>query len=114
MALKGIRLFLAAALIAALCPAAFAGDDIMLGSKSQSMKKAGVGAVKFPHTFHKKKLKCGACHPGIFADKLGANDISMKKNMDGKFCGSANCHNSTKAFPLYECVRCHTNVKAAK
>jgi len=114
MALNGFRLLIAVALIAALCPAAFAGDDIMLGSKIQSMKKAGVGPVKFPHTFHKKKFKCSICHPGIFADKLGANDISMKKNMDGKFCGSANCHNSQKAFPLYECAKCHTNVKVSK
>ncbi len=114
MAYKGFRFLSAVLLIAALSPAAFAGDDIMLGSKIQSMKKAGVGPVKFPHTFHKKQFKCGVCHPGLFVDKAGANDISMKKNMDQKFCGSANCHNSSKAFPLYECVRCHTNVKAAK
>lgn len=114
MARNGLRLLLASLFIAASCSAAFAADDIMLGSKIQSMKKAGVGPVKFPHTFHKKQFKCSVCHPAIFADKAGANDISMKKNMDQKFCGSPNCHNSPKAFPLYECVRCHTNVKVSK
>lgn len=85
----------------------------ILDSKLTSMKKAGVGPVVFPHDQHKKKFKCGVCHPGIFKDQAKANDISMKKNMDGQFCGSANCHNSPNAFPLFQCANCHTNVKGA-
>ncbi len=84
--------------------------DMKLQSKIHSMKKAGVGPVIFPHTLHEKKLKCQDCHPRIFKKKRGANDISMKKNMEGKYCGS--CHNSIKAFPLYHCTKCHTNVRA--
>lgn len=86
---------------------------IVLDSKAASMVKAGVGPVVFPHDMHKRNLKCGDCHPNIFKDQRKANDISMKKNMDGQFCGSANCHNSTKAFPLFQCEKCHTNVKGA-
>ncbi|MEE9542878.1 MAG: c(7)-type cytochrome triheme domain-containing protein [Thermodesulfobacteriota bacterium] len=81
--------------------------DMLLDSKIESMKKAGVNPVIFPHTFHEKILKCKSCHNSIFKDERGANDISMKKNMTGQACGSANCHNSTKAFPLYECAKCH-------
>lgn len=89
-------------------------DVITLDSKIESMQKAGVGPVKFPHARHQLKLKCGECHPKIFKDALKANDINMKKNMDGQACGSANCHNSDKTFPLYECAKCHTNVKTGK
>lgn len=89
-------------------------DVITLDSKIESMKKAGVGPVKFPHARHQQKLKCGECHPKIFKDALKANDISMKKNMEGQACGTANCHNSDKAFPLFECAKCHTDVKAGK
>ncbi len=97
-------------------PALAAGagiGNIKLDSKIESMKKAGVGPVIFPHAKHEQTNKCNDCHPKIFKDKLGANNISMKFNMEGKFCGSANCHNSPKAFPLYMCANCHTNVKGA-
>ncbi|MBI5560012.1 MAG: hypothetical protein HY883_01905 [Deltaproteobacteria bacterium] len=88
--------------------------DIRLDDKIESLKKAGVGPVIYPHAAHEKLYKCADCHPKIFKDKHGANDISMKRNMDGQFCGSPNCHNSPKAFPLYNCARCHTNVRAAR
>lgn len=81
--------------------------DMTLDSKIESMKKAGVDPVIFPHTFHEEIMKCKACHNSIFKDERGANDISMKKNMNGEACGSANCHNSAKAFPLYLCAKCH-------
>ena len=54
-------------------------DVITLDSKIESMQKAGVGPVKFPHAKHQLKLKCGECHPKIFKDALKANDINMKK-----------------------------------
>lgn len=82
----------------------------ILDSKLSSMVKAGVGPVVFPHGQHQAKFKCGVCHPAIFKDKAKANDISMKKNMNGEFCGSPNCHNSPNAFPLYQCASCHTKV----
>lgn len=82
----------------------------VLDSKLSSMVKAGVGPVVFPHAQHQAKFKCGICHPAIFKDKAKANDISMKKNMNGEFCGSPNCHNSPKAFPLFQCASCHTKV----
>ena len=82
--------------------------NMTLDSKIESMKKAGVGPVIFPHTFHEEIIKCKTCHNSIFKDQKGANDISMKKNMSGEACGSANCHNSAKAFPLYQCAKCHS------
>ncbi|MBI5233932.1 MAG: hypothetical protein HY880_06225 [Deltaproteobacteria bacterium] len=88
--------------------------DMRLESKLESMKRAGVGPVVFPHTRHEKTIKCNECHPRIFIDKRGANDINMKKNMNSQACGSINCHNSPKTFPLFECAKCHTNVKTVK
>ncbi len=97
-------------------PAAAMGaiGNIKLDDKIASMDKAGVGPVIFPHDKHEKLYRCGDCHPKIFKDKRGANDISMKRNMEQQFCGSPNCHNSPKAFPLYMCVNCHTNVRAVQ
>ena len=82
---------------------------MVFDSKIESMKKAGVKPAIFPHTFHEEILKCNACHDSIFTKERGANDVSMKRNMNGEACGSANCHNSGKAFPLYLCAKCHIN-----
>ena len=91
-------------------PAFAALGDMTFGDKAESLKKAGMGPVVFPHGGHEKIIKCNICHPKIFKEKRGANDITMKKNMEGQFCGSPSCHNST-AFPLFLCKRCHQNVK---
>ena len=85
--------------------------EIQLDSKIASMKKAGVGPVVFTHLKHQQRSKCSVCHTAIFIDKRGANDISMKKNMEGQYCGAADCHNSANAFTLDNCAACHTNIK---
>ncbi len=80
--------------------------DIVLDNKIESMKKAGVKAVVFPHWFHRIRFKCKACHEDIFILRAGANDINMTKIMEGEFCGR--CHNGMTAWePLY-CDRCHS------
>ena len=80
--------------------------DVILEKNSQSMKKADVKAVLFPHWFHRIRYKCKVCHEGIFIMQKGANHITMKKIMDGKSCGI--CHDGLIAWePLY-CDRCHS------
>ena len=81
--------------------------DMVFDSKIESMKKAEQKPVVFPHTLHEELVECAKCHPGIFIDKRGANDISMRANMKGEFCGSPGCHDPVK-FPLYQCAKCHT------
>jgi c(7)-type cytochrome triheme protein len=90
-----------------------APDDIIIDSHGASRDKVGVGPVRFPHARHKKRYKCAVCHPKIFKAKRGANNITMKLNMNRKFCGAPNCHSgrTPKAFPLYNCAKCHTSVK---
>jgi len=80
--------------------------DIVLKSKTESMAKAKVKPVVFPHWFHRIRFKCKVCHEDIFILKAGANDITMTKIMNGEFCGK--CHNGLVAWePLY-CDRCHS------
>ncbi len=80
--------------------------DIVLDRKMDSMKKANVKPVVFPHWFHRIRFKCKVCHEDIFIIKKGANDINMQAIMEGKFCGR--CHNGLTAWePLY-CDRCHS------
>jgi c(7)-type cytochrome triheme protein len=80
--------------------------DVVLNSKSASMKKANVKPVMFPHWFHRIRFKCKVCHEDIFIIKKGANDINMSKIMRGEYCGK--CHNGLIAWePLY-CDRCHS------
>ncbi len=83
------------------------GNIVIDRQKASKSKVAGIGPVDFPHGKHVRRYKCNACHPKIFKKKIGANSINMKANMEGQFCGSANCHNSKKTFPLYECNKCH-------
>lgn len=80
--------------------------DIYMDSKRESMQKAKVKAVVFPHWFHRIRFKCKVCHEEIFVMQKGVNNVSMKQIMDGKACGT--CHNGLIAWePLY-CDKCHT------
>jgi len=61
--------------------------------------------VKFPHSAHTKWLACSNCHPAIFIQQKGANDISMDGVLAGEHCGR--CHDKV-AFALWTCERCHS------
>ncbi len=80
--------------------------DIVLDRKIESMKKANVKPVVFPHWFHRIRFKCKVCHEDIFILKKGANDINMKAIMEGQFCGK--CHNGLVAWETLYCDRCHS------
>lgn len=79
--------------------------DMIFDRNKESMDEAGVGVVTFPHTLHEEKWSCDECHPDVFSEKLGENEITMQTNMDGDHCGL--CHNGTMAFPLFKCAKCH-------
>ena len=80
--------------------------DIILNRKAESMRKAGVKDVMFPHWFHRIRFKCKVCHEDIFIIRACANDIDMSQIMNGEKCGK--CHNGIVAWePLY-CDRCHS------
>jgi len=99
-----VALFASSLLFAEMSRAEY--GDIVLNTKSESMKKANVKPVLFPHWFHRIRFKCKVCHEDIFILKKGANDIDMSKIMRGEFCGK--CHNGMTAWePLY-CDRCHS------
>ena len=80
--------------------------DIILNKKAESMRKAGVNDVMFPHWFHRIRFKCKVCHEDIFIIKAGANDIDMNKIIDGEKCGK--CHNGVVAWEPAYCDRCHS------
>lgn len=77
-------------------------QDIILDAKG------GMPAVRFPHRQHTEWLDCVNCHEGIFKTQIGASKISMFKILQGEQCGI--CHGAV-AFPLTECMRCHSIVK---
>ncbi len=85
--------------------------NMLFDDKAGSLKKAGMAPAVFPHTRHEDIYRCDECHPKIFRDRRGANNITMQKNMTGQFCGTTDCHNSPNAFPLYECIKCHREKK---
>ncbi|MCF6280637.1 MAG: cytochrome c3 family protein [Candidatus Polarisedimenticolaceae bacterium] len=89
-------------------------DDIKMDGKIKSMQKAGVGPVSYPHKLHSAWYECSECHPKVFAEKIGANDINMNKIISDEFCGSSGCHNSAYAFPLYLCENCHEITESPK
>jgi len=104
-----IKVLHSAILFIALSAPALAIDtiNIIFDSKVASMKEAGLGAVTYPHKLHEQLYKCDDCHPTIFIDKKGGNNVNMQKNMTQQYCGYAGCHNSAYAFPLYLCDYCH-------
>lgn len=86
---------------------------IVFDDKAESLKKAGVAPAVFSHATHENTYKCEDCHPKVFKDKRGVNDITMQKNISGEFCGTAECHDgqNSKAFPLLHCTKCHIQKK---
>lgn len=80
--------------------------DIYMDSTRDSMRKSDVGAVVFPHWFHRIRYKCKVCHENIFIMKKGANHISMRRIMEGEACGT--CHNGQIAWEALYCDRCHS------
>jgi len=62
--------------------------------------------VRFPHLSHTLWLDCSNCHPAIFTQKKGANDIAMTDIFQGKFCGL--CHGKVAFPPTKNCMRCHS------
>ena len=80
--------------------------DIYMDSTGDSMKKADVKAVVFPHWFHRIRFKCKVCHEDIFKMKRGANNITMRRIMEGEVCGV--CHNGQIAWEALYCERCHS------
>lgn len=80
--------------------------DLVLEKQYQSMKKAGVNKVVFPHWFHRIRFKCKTCHEAIFEMEKGKNGIQMSEIIRGNFCGK--CHNGKIAFAPVQCPRCHS------
>ncbi len=80
--------------------------DIYMDATRASMEKAEVGAVVFPHWFHRIRYKCKVCHESLFVMRQGANNVNMNDIMDGKACGA--CHNGQIAWEPLECDRCHS------
>ena len=66
---------------------------------------AGMPAVVFPHKAHTEWLDCSNCHDKIFIAETGANDFGMLDILEGNYCGQ--CHGAV-AFPLTQCLRCHS------
>jgi c(7)-type cytochrome triheme protein len=61
--------------------------------------------VRFPHRQHTAWLDCRNCHDQLFQQKAGATKINMLLILSGEKCGL--CHGAV-AFPLTECLRCHS------
>ena len=86
-------------------------DVIILDKQKESRGEAKMPPARFSHSIHKKNgVTCEKCHPDVFVAKKGANDITMKRNIDGEFCGA--CHMGSGAFLLStwnmsDCEKCH-------
>lgn len=78
---------------------------IIFKSNSESRGLAHIPPAFFSHQNHNIKNKCKDCHTAIFEEKIGAANITMKKNMSGEYCGK--CHTGQMAFDLSNCDKCH-------
>ncbi len=92
--------------------------EMVFDSKGEALEKAGVGPAVFPHDTHEESIQCIECHDALFKPKRGENNVQMEGLMQGKFCGAPNCHRSEKvyekAFPLFQCIKCHTKAVTAQ
>lgn len=78
--------------------------DVVLNRYAE---KNGMRPVVFPHWFHRVRFRCKVCHFELgFKMRVGANDITMGKIIDGQYCGM--CHNGEVAWNVQHCDRCHS------
>ncbi len=83
--------------------------DILMNKETESMKKADVTPVIFPHWFHRIRYKCKVCHEDIFIMEKGANKINMDTIAKGEHCGT--CHDGRIAWETLYCERCHVSTQ---
>ncbi len=84
--------------------------DVILNKYSEAN---GMRPVIFPHWFHRVRFRCKVCHSELgFEMKVGSNDISMVKIMDGQYCGM--CHNGEIAWNIDQCDLCHSGKPGLK
>ena len=80
-------------------------SKIIINKQAKSRSYTNMPAPVFDHRFHENLIKCSACHPKLFIKKIGANNINMKENMEGNYCGK--CHDAIIAFGMAKCDVCH-------
>ena len=84
--------------------------DVVLNRRSDAEH---VRPVVFPHWFHRIRFRCDVCHQERgFRMKAGANDITMRDIVDGRYCGM--CHNGQVAWSVERCDLCHSAKPGAK
>ena len=84
--------------------------DVVLNRLSD---KNDVRPVIFPHWFHRIRFRCKVCHSELgFEMRVGANDITMGKIIDGQYCGM--CHNDEVAWSVDKCDLCHSGKPGLK
>ena len=84
--------------------------DIVLNKHSELEQ---MRPVVFSHWFHRIRYRCSVCHQEQgFKMRAGANDISMKDIMDGRYCGM--CHNGNTAWGAERCDLCHSGKPGLK
>jgi len=97
-----IGLLALAALPMAIAWAEYA--DVIINEKAEG---EGMAPVIYPHWFHRIRFQCSVCHVDLgFKMKAGANNITMDKIIEGRFCGA--CHNGEIAWSPENCDFCHS------
>jgi c(7)-type cytochrome triheme protein len=110
MRAAGVLALLAFAIVAAIPAARAEYGDVVLNKRAEA---EGVRPVVFPHWFHRVRFRCAVCHDELgFKMRAGANEVTMKDIVDGKFCGS--CHNGEIAWSPDRCDLCHSGKPGVK
>jgi c(7)-type cytochrome triheme protein len=82
------------------------GTQVNLRTTEVLLKNTGeMPMVLFPHRQHTAWLDCSNCHVKLFEVVPGATRNNMMLILQGEKCGV--CHGAV-AFPLTECLRCHS------
>jgi len=78
------------------------GSDFAVGVAVDPLPRA-----RFPHSVHRVRYQCRACHEELFKAVAGSNLVTMRDFQQGKACGA--CHDGTTAFRagFGNCQRCH-------
>lgn len=87
-------------------PSAINTDNAVRDNKILFEPDADIKSVLFDHKSHSSSIKCATCHPAVFKEELGVNEVKRVNMSRNESCGLCHGHGAV-SFGFSLCDQCH-------
>lgn len=91
-------------------PSAINADDAVRDNQILFEPDADINNVLFDHKSHSSSIKCATCHPAVFKEELGVNEVKRVNLSRNESCGLCHGHGGV-SFGFFICNQCHSQPK---